>query len=121
MAPKSTSIVVENMAKSAFQEDMENQEQREEILEEGIPPADIHYYGSEEDMEVDVEEDEGIEASQSPGSAQEEENHITKFLKLPKPPRRALRVGRAEPLIDYNQSQTLTLDEHLTRLETIAT
>ena len=52
---------------------MENQEQRQEILKEGIPPTDMtntHYYGTEEDMEADVEEDEGMETSQSPRSAQ---------------------------------------------------
>ena len=86
---------------------MENQEQRQEILEEGIPPADMtntHYYGTEEDIEADVKEDEGMEASQSPRYVQEEENHITKFLKLPRPPRKALREDRVEPLIDYIQS-----------------
>ena len=86
---------------------MENQEQRKEILEEGIPPTDMtntHYYGTEEDMEAAIEEDEGMEASQNPRSAKEEENHITKFLKLPKPLRRTLREGRVEPLIDYSQS-----------------
>ena len=109
---------------TTFEEDVENQEQREEILEEGIPPADMtntHYYGTEEDIETAVEEDEGMEASQSPRSAKEEENHITKFLKLPRPLRRALREGRAEPLIDYSQSQMLTLDEHLATLKSIAT
>ena len=30
-------------------------------------------------------------------------------------------MGRAEPLVDYSQSQILTSEEHLTTLENIAT
>ena len=58
---------------AAFQEDMQIQKEREEILEKGI------------------------QEFQSSRTAQEEENHISKFLKLPRAPRIALKEGRAKP------------------------
>ena len=39
---------------------------------------------------------------------------------MPKAPRRPIRMGRAEPLVDYSRSQMLTTEEHLTTLENIA-
>ena len=128
----------------AFQKDIESKQQKEEILQEGILEADMrhtYYYGSDEEFEVDSTEDEAMERvapteeaamervapteeaamEQSPTVEEEQEKHISRFLKLPKAPRRPIRVGRAEPLVDYNQSQMLALEEHLTTLETIAT
>ena len=48
----------------AFQEDIESKQEREEILEEGIPEGNMrhtHYYGSDEEIEVDSSEDEAME------------------------------------------------------------
>ena len=85
-----------------------------------------HYYGSDEEFEVDSIEDEVMERAaptkevameQSPTTGEEQEKHISRFLKLPKAPKRSIRVGRAEPLVDYSQLQMLTSEEHLTTLE----
>ena len=96
----------------------------EEILEEGIilgNMSNTYYYGIEKELEADLNEDEAMEQFQSSRTTQEEKNHITRFLKLPKALGRALRDGKTESLVYYSQSQLLTLNEYLTNLESIAT
>ena len=117
----------------AFQQDIESKQEREEILQEHIPKGKMrhtHYYGNDEEIEVDSSEDEAMERAapteeaameHSPTAGEEQEKLISRFLKLPKAPRRPIRVGRAKPLVDYSQSQMLTSEEHLTTLENIAT
>ena len=99
----------------------EDLKQREEILagdlsssEEGV----VHYYGSEMEVDDDVQE-EDLEYSQSPVPV--ENDHISKFLKLPTTSKKTRNLGRAEPLVDYSQSQLLTSEQHLCNLEDIAT
>ena len=103
-----------------FKKKIESKQEREEILQEGIPEGNMrhtHYYGSDEEIEVDSTEDEAMERAapteeatmeQSPTVGEEQEKYISRFLKLPKAPTRPIRVGRAEPLVDYSQLQMLT-------------
>ena len=89
----------------AFQKEMQSEKEREEILDEGIPAIDMditYYYDTEEELEANCEEDEPIQQSQSPKLVEEEENHITRFLKLPRASKTTLRESRVESLIDYS-------------------
>ena len=57
---------------------MRNKQQREEILEKGIPPIDmsnIHYCGIKDNLKANPNKDEAIEQSQSSTVAHEEENN----------------------------------------------
>ena len=60
-----------------------------------------------------------MDQSQSPIDVKKD--HISKFLKLLRAPKTMRRVKKTKSLIDYSQSQVLTLDEHLCSLEDIAT
>ena len=95
--------------------------QREEILAGDLPSSKegvVHYYGSEMEVDDDVQE-EDLEYSQSPIPV--ENDHISKFLKLPTTSKKTRNLGRAEPLVDYSQSQLLTSKQHLCNLEDIVT
>ena len=105
-----------------FVNEDQEQEQREEILGGDLPSCEegiVHYYGSE--LELDDEEIEKQNLEQSQSSTATKEDHISKFLKLPRTTKKTRRMGKAKPLIDYSQSQLLTLDEHLCNLKDIAT
>ena len=100
-----------------------DKQQKEKISHEELIVAEndiVHYYGSEDEVEDDQGEEEGMEQSQPPIAANSSDIHLNKFLKLPKGCKRGTRVSRNEPLIDYLQSQLLTSDEHLSSLEGIA-
>ena len=107
-----------------FTAENEEEEQRAEIFEEGMPNpggGGLHYYGTEEEKGLqEVEEGSAPEAEcEPPTAATTSGDHISQFLKLPRVPRRAAIQGRPEPLIDYSSSQLLTLEQHLNTLERI--
>ena len=92
------------------------EEQMNDIMEEGLPPTPthaIHFYvdSLEAHAEIDVplEDDDIEERLESP-------TNITTFLRMPE-----VVVSRpntkAEPLVDYSQSQILTSDEHVDNLK----
>ena len=80
----------------------------------------VHYYGSEDKVEDDEVEANMLEQNQSSTTGIGGQNHINQFLKLSKVSKAATRVERAGPVIDYSQSQHLTLDEDFATLESIA-
>ena len=96
--------------------------QREEILAGDLSGSEervVHYYGSE--MEVDDEEVQEDDLEYSQSHVPVENDHINKFLKLSTTSKKTRNLGRAEPLVDYSQSQLLILEQHLCNLEDIAT
>ena len=81
----------------------EDLKQREEILAGDLLGSEkglVHYYRSE--MEVDDEEvqEDDLEYNQSPTAV--ENDHISKFLKLPTTSKKTRKIGRAKPLVDYS-------------------
>ena len=88
------------------------EEQMNDIMEEGLPPTPTHathfYVDSLEahtEIDVGLEDDNIEERLESPTT-------ITTFLRMPQVvvPR---PNTRAEPLVDYSQSQIITSDEHV--------
>ena len=62
----------------------------------------MHSYATEDEVGDDQDEEECIEDSQSLAAGNSSDLHISKFLKLPRGYKRATKVSRAKPIIDYS-------------------
>ena len=96
-------------------EDRVEEDLNQEIIEEGIPPSSpnaIHYYVNSMEDEDGLDIDEDVEEPYT-------QNNISNFLRLPQEVVTTRRY-RAEPLVDYSQSQILTLVEHVNILHNSA-
>ena len=92
------------------------EEQMNDIMEEGLPPAPTHatHVDSLEthaEIDVGLRDDDIEERLESPTT-------ITTFLRMPQVVVSRLST-RIEPLVDYSQSQILTSDEHVDNLYSI--
>ena len=112
----------------AFRPNFSEEQERERILEEGLPMVKnggTHYYGSQEEEgdqeeEEDEQEEEEQQGEQSPRTENPKSGNISKFLKIPRATGHRRGTDRVEALVDYSQSQKLTSDAHIAQLQNIA-
>ena len=112
----------------AFGLHFSEEEERERILEEGLPIVNnggTYYYGSQEEEgeqeeEVDEEEEEDQQGEGYQGAKNPRTGDISEFLKVPRATGHRRSIGRVEALVDYSQSQKLTSDVHIAKLQSIA-
>ena len=118
-----------------FEANLSENDERDQILEEGLPtPKEglTHYYGcpsevQEEDLErkdqdVEIEhlEEKGQQHFPNSDDLNPFERDISNFLRIPRAKKTTRGVQRTEPLVDYSQSQQQTSDHHLLALQSIA-
>ena len=114
-----------------FQAEFSENDERDQILEEGLPtPKEglLHYYGC---LSEEEEEDLGREEQDVGTQHLEEEGQlnllnsvdlnpsqcdIQNILRIPRAKKTGRSVQRNEPLVDYSQSQQLTSNQHLLAL-----
>ena len=117
-----------------FEANFSENDERDQILEEGLPtPKEglTHYYGcpsevqekdlerEDQDVEVEYLEEEGQQPLPNSDDLNPSKRDISNFLRIPRAKKTTRGVQRVEPLVDYSQSQQLTLDHHLLALQSI--
>ena len=104
-------------------EGTEDQIQIVEIVEEGLPSPPRYrtqYFVSMEDDSSIPSADSSIEATESSMAEHVESQGLSQFLRLPQIKETRSSKVRSEPIVDYNNSQILTSNEHVDQLITIS-